>query len=149
MSPKDQARVLLATARTIIAKSELEEACDALGVRTKIEETDTQPPDGFVAGTRSWRVQLILGKRKLTVPFYTGPGLKEAPTAADVLNCIISDSTSGEMSEEEFLSEFGYEDPEDGEPNPGKKVYRACKRMAPRVRKFLGDEFDSLMNKQH
>lgn len=96
-----------------------------------------------------WTVKLtrrgVDGRRTLTVPFFTGPAITDEPTAADVLACLVSDANSGEMTFSEFCSAFGY----DEDSRAAEATWRACRAMAPRVRRFLGSDFDDALNAEH
>lgn len=91
-----------------------------------------------------WRVTLKnkRGKR-MTVPFYMGIGLKGEPSAADVLECLISDAIGyrNAASFEDWASDYGY----DPDSRAAEKTYRACGRISDRLEKFLTpEEFEAL-----
>lgn len=84
-------------------------------------------------------------RRTLTVPFWTGSAWTEEPDAADVLSALASDARSGDMTFGEFCSEFGY----DEDSRKAESTWRACKALAPRVRRFLGDAFEAVSGAEH
>lgn len=98
--------------------------------------TDKPVPRAF-ADSNPWTVTLHRKRRKLTVPFFTGPAITEDPTAHDVLDCLLSDASAGEQTFEDFASEFGY----DEDSRSALETWRACSRMASKLRRFLGDAF--------
>lgn len=126
------------------AATELEDVCKRLGIRAEATEgSDAEPlsPD-----MNAWTVKLTHGKRSLTVPFFTGSGIEGEPTAADVLACIVRDAQSGAQSFGDFCSDLGY-DADSMKAN--RRTWKACKAMAPRVRRLLGSDFDAIANAEH
>jgi len=126
-------------------RSELERLCERKRVRADVAYGTEAPPDGFPSGSNPWRVTLRYQGRQLTVPFYTGPAIEREPSAADVLNCICSDTFAGEQTFEEFCSEFGY----DPDSRKAERTWKACAAMAPRVRRLLGADFDTFARAEH
>lgn len=88
-----------------------------------------------------WKVSLRFEGRRLTVDFWQGLGNKDAPKAADVLECLLSDVTSYEYagSFKSFAEEFGF----DGDSRKAERIYKVCGKMAPKLRKLLGESFDA------
>ena len=125
--------------------SELEKVCDSLGIRAESQYGAVEVPEGWTPGTHPYKVTLRFGRRRLTVPFFMGPAHSKEPTAADVLSCIVSDARSGELDFDEFCGEFGY----DADSRKAEQTWRACKAMAPRVRRFLGDAFERVEQAEH
>lgn len=113
-----------------------------LKVRCDATMTGAPPPEGFVEGSSSWKVKLRYRGRRLTVPFYTGPLAGEPRDAESVLECLLSDAQAGEQDFEDFCSDFGY----DSDSRRAEKIWRACRKIAPRLRQFLGDEYDAFMD---
>jgi hypothetical protein len=74
------------------------------------------------------------------VPFHTGMGWTEDPTAVDVLECLASDASTVANGEtlEEWCGEY-CEDPSCCQP---RKMYRAVVKQTRKLRAFLGDRFD-------
>lgn len=106
-------------------------------------------PDDWSPPPTPWTVRLTRRdgstRRTLTVPFWTGPASTKEPSAADVLSCLISDATFGEQSFENFCHELGY----DTDSRRAEVTYNQCRRLAPKVRRFLGDLFDDFASAQH
>jgi hypothetical protein len=68
------------------------------------------------------------------------------PDVADVLDCILSDSTACEQSFEEWCSEFGY----DSDSRKAHAVYLASQQNGDKLRKLLGLKLiDELRQKEH
>ena len=84
---------------------------------------------GPVKGQRSVRLTL-------SVDFFTGSACGE-PTAADVLHCLLSDVRTFEDGPE-ALDDMGYNF------SDGRKVWSALESIAPAVRAFLGEDFDTV-----
>lgn len=96
--------------------------------------------DEMFKNSTSWKVTLQYKKRKLTTPFHTGSKIKE-PTADGVLYCLISDVQSVEQSSgfEDWATSLGF----DTDSRKAEKIYNQCCDFVPKVRQFLGDDFDS------
>ena len=110
-------------------------------MRTEAVYSNQPVPDGFAHGSTPWRVTLLRKRRKLTVDFFTGPAICREPDAEGVLDCLLSNVSAGEQSFEEFCSEFGY----DEDIRSAYVIWEKCHAMAPRVRKFLGDDFNDYL----
>ena len=129
--------------------SEMERLCERMNVRADVSYGNNVRTDGteddWKRNANPWTVRLKFQRRTLTVPFWTGVACEGEPSAADVLNCVCSDTRSGEMTFSEFCSEFGSDD----DSRSAERTWRACAAMAPRVRRFLGDEFDTFAGAEH
>jgi hypothetical protein len=102
-------------------------------------------PQDWARDAHPYKCVLRFDRRTLTVPFYMGSAHTEEPSAADVLMCLASDARCGEDSFEDFCSDLGY----DQDSRKAEKTWRACKAIAPRLRRFLGDSFDRVANAEH
>ena len=83
------------------------------------------------------------GKKRaaLKTEFHMGTGHHGAPpSAASVVHSLMSDGRAGEQSFEEFCSDFGY----DEDSRQAEKIWKACKAIAPKIRTFLGADFDAV-----
>ena len=125
--------------------SELQALCDAKGVKIVSTYGAVEVPEGWMPGTPPYKCQLRYKGRSLTIPFFMGSANTREPSAADVLSCIISDATSGEDSFEDFCSNLGY----DSDSRKAEATFKACKKMGPKVRKLLGDDFDAFARAEH
>lgn len=121
-------------------KTDLEKLCEKLKIECATTRSATPPPKGFPVGSNSYLATLRYGKRKMSVPFFTGPLLLNTPSAADVLYCLCIDTRAGEQSFEEFCSDFGY----DSDSLLARRAWRECVKLAPSVRRFLGSDFDAV-----
>jgi hypothetical protein len=124
---------------------QLTDLAERKGLRAAATMIDKTPPDCFSSGASSWRVRLSYQGRALRVNFYTGSGITHYPTAADVVSCLISDADAGSESFKEFCSSFGY----DTDSRKAERCWRACRKMSPKVRKLLGDDFEEFARAEH
>jgi hypothetical protein len=122
----------------------MERMVEKMRLRADVAYSNDTPPEGFAPGSNAWRVTLRYRGRRLTVPFYTGPALGE-PDAADVISCLISDTSAGEQSFEDFCSDFGY----DQDSRRAEATWKACANLAPKVRGLLGEDFDTFAECEH
>jgi len=130
--------------------SQLEALCEKLGITAESQYGGAEVPEGWQPGTHPYRVTLTRrtaggGRRQLTVDFFMGPASTREPTAADVLACLVIDANAGEQSFEEFCSDLGY----DSDSRKAERIHAACVRMAPRLRRFLGEHFDNVAGAEH
>jgi hypothetical protein len=79
----------------------------------------------------------------MTTPFYMGPGLCREPTAADVLECLALDASSVECSDGfgDWARDLGY----DEDSRRASAIYDACEKVARRLRRFLGADYDAYL----
>jgi len=113
-------------------------------VRMTADWADNNPnmPD-MARGSSHWKCVLKQGGRQLTVPFSQGPAHCSEPTAADVLDCLASDSANiFDYSFEEWASELGY----DPDSRKAERVFMACEKQAKGLMRLLGrDCFNGLV----
>jgi hypothetical protein len=124
--------------------SELSAYCESKGVKATVVDTLDAPAD-WGMGARGFKVRLSYQGRTLTVPFYQGAARTKDPTAADVLRCIMSDARAGEQDFESFCGDFGYHP----DSRKAEATWRACRKVAPKVRRLLGADFESFESKEH
>ena len=98
--------------------------------------TDMEP------GSHHYKATLRYRGRQLTVPFSTGSGWTEEPTAKDVLDCLVSDTIGYESAGDfgEWCDEYGY----NSDSRKALRTFRTVARLAAKVRAFLGDDFDAI-----
>ena len=106
---------------------------------TMTAERAPHNPNMDDAGTMDhWRVQLRMGRKRLTTYFSMGVGHKSAkPEADDVLDCLASDAAGFENAEsfEGWCDEYGY----DPDSRSAEKIYRQCLEHSLALRAALGD----------
>ncbi len=118
----------------------LEKLCIENGVKIKSRQcskTD-KTNDRLPPGTSHWKSTLFYQGRRLTVDFYMGPAHVEAPTATDVVYSLCIDAAAGEMGFFNFCDDYDY----DSDSRKAEQIYKECERMAPKLRRLLGDDFD-------
>jgi hypothetical protein len=101
-------------------------------------------------GGRHFRCTLQKGDKYFEVPCYSmGAGIKNDPTAEDVLESTVSDVTAYDYNPDlaEFLVEYGFVDEKAANGRgrsallrKGIKAHEACKEIGEKLRIFLGDE---------
>ena len=83
-------------------------------------------------------------KKRMTVYFSKGYGLKGKPTAEEVLNCLAMDAACIENSEnfEDWATQLGY----DIDSRQAEKMYNVCLKETIRLKKFLmQDAYNELL----
>jgi hypothetical protein len=128
--------------------SELQEFCDvkkvrivsSIGVRKSFSELDE-----WQRQARAYTCRLEYSGRRLTCDFFMGKGHVGEPSTADVLSCLITDSTAAESTFEQWCHDFGY----DSDSISQKKLYDACVKSSGKVHTLLGDEFDEFASMPH
>jgi hypothetical protein len=116
-------------------------------IRMSVAWTDSNPnmsaDDKWMASARHFSCVLKRGSKQLTIPFSQGSLIEQEPTAADVLSCLISDSSSVETADfEDWCREFGY----DTDSRKAEKTYQTCLNQRDKLVSFLGaDAFEDLL----
>ncbi|MGA9527144.1 MAG: hypothetical protein WBS24_03400 [Terriglobales bacterium] len=88
----------------------------------------------------SWRVRLDVEDRSFALDFHQGSAHRKPPTAATVLDCVLSDAQAGVETFEDFAAEMGY----DSDSRKAEATWRACKDTALAVRVLLGDKYQTI-----
>lgn len=101
-------------------------------------DRDVDPASDWAPGTSHYLVTLRMGRKRLTVPFHMGSAHTSEPTAAEVLDCLVSDANSPEDFAE-FCSDFGF----DVDSRKAEKTHKACLAIGRKLRQFLGEHFDA------
>ncbi len=126
--------------------SELQTLCEKIGLTCQAELVGPATDDSGWEHDL-WKVTLRLEGRQYTTKFRTGTGWrgKPAPNAADVVSCLAMSARLGESSFEDYCADLGY----DSDSIKAKKVWQACKRTAPRMRRLLGAHFETVSASEH
>ena len=123
-------------------------ALRVIGVTATVKQHPTQhrcphDPDWPCS---AWQVQFRRQGHRMTVPFYTGTAHLDPPTAADVMSCLLLDSSWADYDFGEFCEELGY----DPDSRRAEKLHIAVTRQTTRLRGFLTErEVDVLGRIQH
>jgi hypothetical protein len=90
-----------------------------------------------------WLVTLRMGRRQMSVPFYTGAALTDDPDAEMVLDCLASDAATVEnaRSFDEWCSELGY----DTDSRKAERDYKLTIRQTRRLRRFLAEHAETFI----
>jgi hypothetical protein len=104
------------------------------------------PPNGYKGMQKSqWRNDRSAWGVRLRKEWLANPKCAVTPSPADVLSCVCSDARAGEMSFEDFASEFGY----DSDSRKAYAVWESCRDMCIKARVLLGADFDTFANAEH
>jgi hypothetical protein len=101
------------------------------------ENADFKNSDG-------WTVTIYNDKKRYTFAFYMGYGHNgKEPDIENVMDCILSDASSYENARdfEDFANEFGY----DTDSRKAEKIYKACGKEAERLKKLLGEDYETFI----
>lgn len=100
--------------------------------------------DEWQQSANGFRVRLTAHGRRMELDFYMGQGIGREPNAADVLECLQSDSDVLGNDFEGWCSDLGY----DSDSRKAEQIYRETDKQAHRVFRFMGremfDEFQSV-----
>lgn len=114
----------------------------AAKVRADVAWADANPNmNDMPAGSRHYRVRLRYKGRQMTVPFSCGPAIEHEPSAEDVLECLLSDSSGADEAFEDWCDDLGY----DSDSRRAERTYKLIQAQAIKTRNLLGDEYDSFM----
>lgn len=121
----------------------LSTAISDLGITAKVTPLGEMPWGEDEHDRRAadyWRVTLRHpGGKRMTVRFHTGIGLRpKAPTAEDVLSCVLDDAGGYENADdfEDWADEYGYST----DSRKAEKDYEATRRQSMRLKAWLGDD---------
>lgn len=80
-----------------------------------VTPSNAAPPWKTDDAVRAWSVEFHHSDhdQTMTVPFFTGSGIKTTPTAADVLECLLTDAFYADLDAWDSADELGYETIED------------------------------------
>jgi hypothetical protein len=84
-----------------------------------------------------YKVTLSFNGKRFTTYFSQGYGITKGPMAEDVLECLISDATSYEQSEnfEDWTANLGFS----SDSLKAKRTYGIVGKQTEKLKKFLGD----------
>ena len=125
--------------------SKLSALCEKLNIKAASVYGAVKLLEGWERIAHPYKVTLYKGKRQLTVPFFMGAAHTREPTAADVLACLTSDARAGELTFEQFCDEFDH----DSDSRKTEATWKACVKLAPRLRRFLGEDFEAVSSAEH
>jgi len=117
----------------------LKEFINNMSLKMKTEQIESNPNWDSNVQANHYNVQLISGDNRKTCsfPFSQGIGIKENPNINGVLECLQSDSLSGDFTFEGFCDEFGY----DSDSRKAEKTFKACQETRFKLKKFFNGNF--------
>ena len=112
------------------------------GITMSYKPVDTNPHmDTMGPSCHHWYCTLKMGHKRMSTYFSQGEAWTTPPTAADVLDCLASDSAGTDMDFESWASDYGYSE----DSRKAEQTYKACQREAHKLQRFLGDDFTTLI----
>lgn len=125
--------------------SELQRLCDRKGVKIDCHYGGVEVPEGWTPGTHAYKVTLRYQRRRMTCAFFMGPGNTHEPTTADVIACLCLDASAGDQPFEEWARDMGY----DPDSRKAEATYKACYVNAAKIKRLLGDDFETFARAEH
>jgi len=98
--------------------------------------------DQWQRDANQWTIELAYDNRTMTLDYFTGQGITEDPTAADVLECLLSDATSADESFEYWCASYGY----DTDSRSAERTHNACVEQTRNLRRLLGADFTDALD---
>ena len=95
------------------------------------------------AEMHEWNSTLSYQGRTFTLPYFMGLAHSDTdkPTATDVINSLVLDSSALDETFEEWAGDFGY----DTDSRKAEKMYRSCIDYAIRLKRLLGGDYAKFM----
>ena len=117
--------------------------CNKHKIKARADWADANPHMADSQNMNHFKVTLRHDGRQMTLYFSQGYGISGEPTAADVLNCLASDSSSVEnaRSFEDWASDLGF----DPDSRKAEKIFKVCEKQAERLKKFLGEDLYKIL----
>lgn len=84
-----------------------------------------------------YRLTLSYQGRKYSLDFWQGLGTKRAPSAADVMSCLLLNASACDMSFDDWCMEYGY----DIDSRKAEKTYFECCESGAKLKKLLGKDY--------
>lgn len=102
--------------------------------------------DDWKDGANQWDVTLRLDGRTLTVPYWTGTGIKEPPNARTVVGSLLSDASIAADTFADFCDNMGL----DTDSRKAMALYEACQQSGADLRKLVGgQQYAALLNAEN
>ncbi len=126
-----------------MAATELEKTLKRMKVNVKATELVATPACGFSPNSRPWRVTLsreVEDKTvKLTVTLLSG----KEPDPGTVVKCLAADVETCELTLWDFAQEYNQGETDEAT----ERMYKSCKRVGSRVKRFFGTSWSNVSNK--
>ncbi len=88
-----------------------------------------------------FRVCLKYPGRRMFLDFWQGTGISGEPTAAGVLECLLSDASSADESFPDWCGNYGYDD----DSREAYRTYRQVQRQTAKLRELLGADYETFL----
>jgi hypothetical protein len=120
-----------------MARKEIESVCASIGLKFTIVKAcgEQRSATNWEQPHYLYRVKLARGRKSYTCDFRTGMGWTTEPTIADLVSSLMLDASCGEISFEDFCSDFGY----DSDSRSAERTHRACKRTHEALSRLMSD----------
>lgn len=118
----------------------------AAGVQIKAEQGAARlawdKRDEWQQNANDWRITLSYKGRRHSFDFWQGVGIKNAPDAAGVLECLLSDAQSAGDGFDEFCANMGY----DSDSRKAERIYKACEKTHERLSVLFGEDYQKFID---
>jgi hypothetical protein len=112
-------------------------------VRADVRWTDRNPHmDCQDWPARHYVVTLKRQRRQMAVPFSCGLGIESEPTAADVLDCLLSDYYTADNTFDDWCAELGF----NPDSRKAERTFKTVLRQSDRLATFLGDALETYLS---
>jgi hypothetical protein len=87
----------------------------------------------------------------MALDFFQGTAIKDDPTAERVVESLLSDASSLDNSSsfEDWAGGLGYDVEYPNVRRHARRIYAAVSRMTERLKKLLGDDYETFMQAEH
>ena len=118
----------------------LQQIIEGLNIKYEARQV-ARRPDGVTWGATFYRIRIRCGSHRMTTYWSQGGALTEAPSLADVLDCLASDAASLENAKDfaEFATESGYNNGTEAGLREAQRVYKAVCRTSAQLKRVLGE----------
>lgn len=106
------------------------------GISITCDWTASNPHMDDARDMNHWKTVLRFGRRRMTVVFSMGLGLRGEPTAADVLSSLAMDASSADQDFESWCGDYGY----DTDSRKAERTYKAVQAATTKLRRFIGSD---------
>jgi len=128
--------------------SQLQRLCERLGVAIDVTPGARLAWDkqsDWQQNGHGYTCVLRYKRKKMTVDFWMGRATEREPSEADVISCLLSDSSARELTFEEWCREYGYS----SDSITVKRSYRLCVRQGKKVERLLGEDYNLFKAAEH
>jgi hypothetical protein len=117
-----------------------------LSKRIKIESEYGKVPAAHLENewqkkAHNYRVTLRYQRRRITIDFFMGEAITDAPTVDVVMDCLISDAMAADQGFEDFCADMGL----DTDSRQAERTWKGCLAVSRKLRRLLGPEWDAFM----